>query len=125
MENLSGLFIENKYLSICFSIFMLGLAGLPLTSGFVSKFILITNLWSYEKYILVFALMLSTVAGFYFYLKPIWIAAIDKPENSVPPIQLKLNDKISVGVLAGLTITLGLFPNTLINISRWVVQNYL
>jgi len=58
-------------------------------------------------------------------LKPIWIAAIDKPENSVPPIQLKLNDKISVGVLAGLTITLGLFPNTLINISRWVVQNYL
>ena len=125
MENLSGLFIENKYLSICFSIFMLGLAGLPLTSGFVSKFILITNLWSYEKYILVFALMLSTVAGFYFYLKPIWIAAIDKPENSVPPIQLKLNDKISVGVLAGLTITLGLFPNTLINISRWVVQNYI
>ena len=73
---------------------MLGLAGLPLTSGFVSKFILITNLWSYEKYILVFALMLWTVAGFYFYLKPIWIAAIDKPENSVPPIQLKLNDKI-------------------------------
>ena len=38
---------------------------------------------TYEKYILVFALMLSTVAGFYFYLKPIWIATIDKPENSV------------------------------------------
>ena len=125
MDNLSGLFIENKFLSICFTIFMLGLAGLPLTSGFVSKFILITNLWSYEKYILVFALMLSTVAGFYFYLKPIWIAAIDKPENSVAKIQIQLNEKISIGLLAFTTILIGLFPNILINVSRWVIQNYL
>jgi NADH-quinone oxidoreductase subunit N len=125
MDNLSGLFIENKFLSICFTIFMLGLAGLPLTSGFVSKFILITNLWSYEKYILVFALMLSTVAGFYFYLKPIWIAAIDKPENSVAKIQIKLNEKISISLLAFTTILIGLFPNILINVSRWVIQNYL
>jgi len=125
MNNLSGLFIENKFLSICFSIFMLGLAGLPLTSGFISKFILITNLWSYEKYILVFALMLSTVAGFYFYLKPIWIATIDKPENSVSKISLQLNEKISIGTLAAVTILLGVFPNVLINISRWVIQNYL
>jgi NADH-quinone oxidoreductase subunit N len=125
MNNLSGLFIENKFLSICFSIFMLGLAGLPLTSGFVSKFILITNLWSYEKYILVFALMLSTVAGFYFYLKPIWIAAIDKPENTMAKISLQLNEKISIGTLAAVTILLGVFPNVLINISRWVIENYL
>ena len=104
---------------------MLGLAGLPLTSGFISKFILITNLWSYEKYILVFALMLSTVAGFYFYLKPIWIATIDTPENSVSKISLQLNEKISIGTLAAVTILLGVFPNVLINISRWVIQNYL
>ena len=51
ISNISGLFKENKFITITFSIFMLGLAGLPLTSGFVSKFILITNLWSYERYI--------------------------------------------------------------------------
>ena len=67
VENLSGLFKNNKLITIAFSVFMLGVAGLPLTSGFVSKFILITNLWSYEKYTLVVVLMLSTVAGFYFY----------------------------------------------------------
>ena len=69
--------------------------------------------------------MLSTVAGFYFYLKPIWVAAIDKPDAVVSKITLKLNDKISIGMLAGITILLGLFPNILINISRWVIQNYL
>ncbi len=72
ISNISGLFKENKFITITFAIFMLGLAGLPLTSGFVSKFILITNLWSYERYVLVSVLMLTTVAGFYFYLRPIW-----------------------------------------------------
>lgn len=125
IENLSGLFVENKFLTICFSIFMLGLAGIPLTSGFISKFILITNLWSYESYVLVVILMLSTVAGFYFYLRPIWVAAIDKPETPVERITLKRSQILSLSALSFATIFFGLLPNSLINISRWVIQNYL
>ena len=125
ISNLSGLFKENKFLTITFSIFMLGIAGLPLTSGFVSKFILITNLWSYEKYILVTVLMLSTVAGFYFYLKPIWVAAVEKTDNTIEKIKIQNSDKLLITFLAFLTIYLGLLPNTLVNISRWMVENYL
>ena len=125
ISNLSGLFKENKFLTITFSIFMLGIAGLPLTSGFVSKFILITNLWSYEKYILVTVLMLSTVAGFYFYLKPIWVAAVEKTDNTIEKIKIQNFDKLTITTLAFLTIYLGLLPNTLVNISRWMVENYL
>ena len=125
ISNLSGLFKENKFLTITFSIFMLGIAGLPLTSGFVSKFILITNLWSYEKYTLVTVLMLSTVAGFYFYLKPIWVAAVEKTDNTIEKIKIQNSDKLVIGFLAFLTIYLGLLPNTLVNITRWMVENYL
>ena len=125
ISNLSGLFKENKFLTITFSIFMLGIAGLPLTSGFVSKFILITNLWSYEKYLLVTVLMLSTVAGFYFYLKPIWVAAVEKTDNTIEKIRIQNSDKLLITTLAFLTIYLGLLPNTLVNISRWMVENYL
>ena len=104
---------------------MLGLAGLPLTSGFVSKFILITNLWSYERYVLVSVLMLTTVAGFYFYLRPIWVAAVEKTENVVEKILVKNSDKLLLSVLAALTIYFGLLPNTLVNITRWMVESYL
>ena len=78
IQSIQGLFINNRFLAASFCVFMFGLAGIPLTSGFVSKFILITNLWSYERYILVTVLMLTTVAGFYFYLRPIWVAAVEK-----------------------------------------------
>ena len=125
ISNISGLFKENKFITITFSIFMLGLAGLPLTSGFVSKFILITNLWSYERYILVTVLMLTTVAGFYFYLRPIWVAAVEKTENVVEKIQVKNSDKLLLGILAALTIYFGLLPDILVNITRWMVAGYL
>ena len=125
ISNLSGLGKENKFLTLTFSTFMLGIAGLPLTSGFVSKFILITNLWSYEKYLIVIVLMLSTVAGFYFYLKPIWVAAIEKSDNSVERIKISISDKFLLGFMATLTIYLGLLPDTLVNITQWMIANYL
>tara|TARA_A100001011_G_scaffold398421_1_gene502805 strand:+ start:2032 stop:3501 length:1470 start_codon:yes stop_codon:yes gene_type:complete len=125
ISNISGLFKENKFITITFAIFMLGLAGLPLTSGFVSKFILITNLWSYERYVLVSVLMLSTVAGFYFYLRPIWVAAVEKTENVLKKIHVKNSEKLLLSVLAALTIYFGLLPNTLVNITRWMVESYL
>ena len=40
--------------------------------------------------------MLSTVAGFYFYLRPIWVAAIDKPEVPVEQIALKRSEVLSL-----------------------------
>ena len=104
---------------------MLGIAGLPLTSGFVSKFILITNLWSYEKYSIVTVLMLTTVAGFYFYLRPIWVAAIEKTDNSIEKIKISISDKVLLRFMAALTIYFGLLPNTLVNITRWMIESYL
>ena len=117
--------INNRFLATTFCIFMLGLAGIPLTSGFVSKFILLTNLWAYEKYLLVTILLLSTVAGFYFYLRPIWIATIEKTETPVETLKLKKTEYLLISSLAALTIFFGLVPSSLINISRWVVQSYL
>ncbi len=125
MDNIKGLIKNNRFLGISFCVFMFGLAGIPLTSGFVSKFILLTNLWAYEKYFLVSILLLSTVVGFYFYLRPIWIATIEKVDEPVETLLIKKSEYMLIVSLASLTILFGLLPDTLINISRWVVQNYL
>ena len=125
MDNIKGLIKNNRFLGISFCVFMFGLAGIPLTSGFVSKFILLTNLWAYEKYFLVSILLLSTVVGFYFYLRPIWIATIEKVDEPLETLLIKKSEYLLIGSLASLTILFGLLPDTLINISRWVVQNYL
>ena len=125
IQSIQGLIVNNRFLATSFCVFMFGLAGIPLTSGFVSKFILLTNLWAYEKYLLVSVLLLSTVAGFYFYLKPIWIATIEKTETPIETLKLKKSEYLVISTLVTLTIFFGLVPSSLINISRWVVQSYL
>ena len=125
ISNIQGLIVNNRFLAVSFCIFMFGLAGIPLTSGFVSKFILLTNLWAYENYLVVSILLLSTVVGFYFYLRPIWIATIEKTETPVDTLNLKKSEYLIISSLAVFTIFFGLLPSSLINISRWVVQNYL
>lgn len=125
ISNIQGLIVNNRFLAVSFCIFMFGLAGIPLTSGFVSKFILLTNLWAYENYLVVSILLLSTVVGFYFYLRPIWIATIEKTETPVDTLILKKSEYLIISSLAVFTIFFGLLPSSLINISRWVVQNYL
>ena len=124
IQSIQGLFINNRFLAASFCVFMFGLAGIPLTSGFVSKFILLTNLWAYEKYLLVSILLLSTVAGFYFYLRPIWIATIEKTETPMETLKLKKSEYLVISTLVTLTIFFGLVPSSLINISRWIVRSY-
>ena len=70
-------------------------------------------------------LLLSTVAGFYFYLRPIWIATIEKTETPIETLKLKKSEYFVITTLATLTIFFGLVPSSLINISRWIVQSYL
>ena len=69
--------------------------------------------------------MLTTVAGFYFYLRPIWVAAIEKSDNAIEKIKISISDKVLLGFMTAMTIYFGLLPNTLVNITRWMVENYL
>ena len=53
------------------------------------------------------------------------VAAVEKTENVLEKILLKNSEKLLLIVLAALTIYFGLLPNTLVNITRWMVESYL
>ena len=124
LDMLKGRLKKNPFLGVCFSIFLLGLAGMPLTSGFIAKFLLFTNLWAAGLYVWVIVFLLASVLGFYFYLKPIWTLSIDEAESDVILLVSRTNS-IILSVLALLTILLGIAPSSLLNIADWVVSSYL
>ena len=104
--------------------FLLGLAGMPLTSGFIAKFLLFTNLWASDLYILVLIFLVASVLGFYFYLKPIWVLSIEDSSIESKIVVSKVNLTI-VSLLALLTIIIGISPSLLLNFADWVVSSYL
>ena len=78
LNDYSGLYIYNKYLSFCFIFLLFSLAGLPPFSGFFSKYMLLSAaLESNHGIIIIFFAILSTIISCYKYLQIIKIILFD------------------------------------------------
>ncbi len=116
-DALNGLAKNNPLLAFSLTISMLSLAGIPLTAGFFGKFFVFSDAFSNPsslfKWILVIAVLMSTV-GIYYYFKPIIAAYMKKGE--VTKIELSPLYKFILILTTTLTILLGLAPDLVKNI---------
>ena len=71
VEDFKSLFAKNKGLSIAYAIAIIGLAGIPITSGFVAKIYLFSAIAHSGLIFIPFLLILLilTVVAFFYYLK--------------------------------------------------------
>jgi NADH-quinone oxidoreductase subunit N len=109
----NGFAKQQPLLAATTTIFLLSLAGIPLTAGFLSKFYMLKaamdagkNLW-----LVIFAVMMAAVSVYYYFRV---IQAMYFKEGNTKTIEVTVVFKWSLAVLAGLVILLGIFPNLLL-----------
>lgn len=116
-DALNGLAKNNPLLAFSLTISMLSLAGIPLTAGFFGKFFIFSDAFSHPsalfKWILVIAVLMSTV-GIYYYFKPIIAAYMKKGE--IAKIEISPLYRLVLILTTALTILLGLAPDLVKNI---------
>ncbi len=111
---LNGLGKTNPLLAFVMAVAMLSLAGIPLTGGFFGKFFLLTAAVGQGHIgLVVFAVVMSMV-GIYYYLRPI-IAMYLRPadEQAADAVPVDGLQAFTLGLLALLTIALGIVPGFL------------
>ncbi len=71
LKDINGLFYVNPFLGFCFTVLLVGLAGLPITAGFFSKFYLLQSVYFAGEFFLLlfFAVLINTIFGIFYYLK--------------------------------------------------------
>jgi NADH-quinone oxidoreductase subunit N len=107
----NGLSKNNPLLSICLTVSMLSLAGIPLTAGFWGKFFVFSNaIDRHIIWLLIYAILMSAV-GIYYYFKPI-INIYQKTGNETA-IQIPMLYKIVLIICTLATIILGIMPDLL------------
>ncbi|MGV3705912.1 MAG: NADH-quinone oxidoreductase subunit N [Arcticibacter sp.] len=108
-DSFNGLAKKNPFLAITLTIAMLSLAGIPLTAGFIGKFMMFTRaLASYHVLLVVFA-VLNAIVGIYYYFRVIvamYFKLEDRKELIVP-----VYFKVVLGFSALVTIVLGIYPD--------------
>jgi NADH-quinone oxidoreductase subunit N len=100
-----------------FTLFLLTFAGIPLTSGFIGKFVVFRAAWSSAGPLVVVALLASAVAAF-FYLRVIVMMYFSEPAEGGPTIAVPSAwTTIAIGVSAAVTVLLGVLPQALLDLA--------
>ncbi len=118
-----GLFWRRPYLAAALTVFLLSLAGIPFTAGFIGKFYIVALGVVSESWWLVAAIVAGSAIGLYYYLRVMVSLYLRNPESPQLPFQRssRLGQALVIG-LALLVIVLGVYPTPLID---WVAEVYL
>ena len=80
---LKGAFYKNKFSTISLSVFLLALAGIPLTAGFYTKYLLFSTYFRNGFVVETITLLVNTVICFFYYGKIILVLFMDDQKNSI------------------------------------------
>ncbi|WP_378729528.1 NADH-quinone oxidoreductase subunit NuoN [Nocardia brasiliensis] len=113
----AGLGRRSPWLASVFALFLLSFAGLPLTSGFVSKFAVFEAAAAGDATPLVIVGVICSAIAAFFYIRVIVLMFFTDPPTDTPIIVTPFLTTAVVTFGAGATILLGILPQLLLNLA--------
>jgi NADH-quinone oxidoreductase subunit N len=113
-DGFNGLAKQEPLVAATTAIFLLSLAGIPLTGGFIAKFKMLEALVATGKnfWLVIFAVLMAAVSVYYYFRVIQAMYFKDGPAKVIPVSPVF---KWTLVVLAAMIILLGVFPNLLLN----------
>jgi len=114
LKDYTGLFWKRPWIAIVFTLALLSLAGIPITTGFMAKFYIVFEGINSGLFILVTALIINSVIGLYYYLRVITTLFSPSNDTRFPPISIA--GHLVLGIVTIGILWLGIFPEWFINL---------
>jgi NADH-quinone oxidoreductase subunit N len=113
-DSFNGLAKRNPLIALALTISMLSLAGIPLTAGFIGKYLMFLNVMNeYQVYLVAFAI-LNALVGFYYYFKV--IVAMYFKEGTELELETPVQYKVVLVLSLAITLFLGVYPAVILNL---------
>lgn len=113
LSALRGLGHRDRLTAVCLSLGALSLLGVPLTAGFIGKWILLQALWADGAMLALLGLALSSALAVVYVgrvVLPLWQAA----EGDLPAVAQPLGARCAMVVTAGGSLLFGVYPAPLL-----------
>jgi NADH-quinone oxidoreductase subunit N len=118
MAHWAGLGRRSPLVGVVFSLFLLAFAGIPLTSGFVSKFAVFKAAGEGGAIPLVIVGVIASAIAAYFYVRVIVLMFFTEPPADAPEVVTPSSLSIAtVTVTAAVTLALGALPQPLLDLA--------
>ena len=119
MSRWAGLGRRYPLVGVVFSLFLLAFAGIPLTSGFVSKFAVFKAAGEGGAIPLVIVGVIASAVAAYFYVRVIVLMFFTEPPDDAPVVVMpSMLSTTVVVVTAAVTFALGALPQPLLDLAN-------
>ncbi|HEY7477264.1 MAG TPA: NADH-quinone oxidoreductase subunit N [Actinomycetota bacterium] len=116
LRDFAGLGTRRPWLAALMTVFLLSLAGIPPTVGFIAKVTVFSAAIGAGHWPLALLGVLTSVVAAFFYLRVIVYMYMRQPEGDPVEATVPGAPLVTAGVLAALTLVLGVFPSLLAGI---------
>jgi len=113
IEDYKGLFWKKPWLAAVLTLFLLSLAGIPITAGFIAKFYLIYEGMKAGLMVLIFSMVINSVIGLYYYLRV--ITTMFSKSNNLELPGVSILGKLTLAIITIGILLLGVYPGWLID----------
>ena len=122
LDNVAGLGLKHPLLGAFFSVFLLSMAGIPLTSGFIGKYGLFNSAVSAGEVPLVVIAVLTSVVSVYYYLRVIVYMFMKESSAATAKYHNLVGASMAAFISAAATLQFGLFPKAIIQFIKMIAK---
>lgn len=116
IEDYAGLARKRPWMAAAMTLFMVSLAGIPPTAGFLGKFLIFRAAIEADAVVLVVVGVLTSAVSAYYYLR-VAVYMYMHPETGDEGTPAPSNVLMVVGVTAVFTVLLGVFPARILDLA--------
>jgi NADH-quinone oxidoreductase subunit N len=118
LEDLNGLYQRSPAAAVLLLIFMLSLAGIPPTAGFMGKYFIFLSLIESKHPVLAVFAVLYIVPALYYYFRIIVHAWLKQPGEAAHPVMTNAQ-AVALGVTVFVTLAAGLYPEPFTRLAHY------
>jgi len=112
-DGFNGFAKQQPVIAVTLVIFLLSLAGIPLTAGFLSKFYMLkATVDAGSMGLAIFAVLMAAVSAYYYFRL---IQAMYFKDGTMEPLSVSSGFKYTLVAVAAVTLLIGIFPGLLTN----------
>jgi NADH-quinone oxidoreductase subunit N len=117
LDDMAGLMYKSPGYAILMLVFLLSLAGIPPTAGFLGKYYIFLSLIETHHYVLAVIATLYVAVAIYYYFRVVKIMFVGElAENA--PLATSFGLRLALGITGVLTLGIGVYPEPVLRLAQ-------
>ncbi len=118
INDLRGLMKRAPGHALCMLVFLVSLAGIPPTAGFLGKYYIFLSLIETGHTTLAVVAALYVAVSVYYYFRLVKAVFVEPAEGDIPPLATSFGTRVALAATGVLTLVIGIYPEPFLRLAQ-------